>query len=251
MRKFALVTGSSGNIGRAIVDTFLDDNCYVLGIDKKPSKRFDKNYNEIEVDLINFGQEENYRKKILTQIKKHQPKKVDNFYLINNAAVQILGEIENLSFNDWNDSLIVNSMAPFFLVQGLVEQLKMSKGTVVNISSIHSKLTKPNFSCYAASKSALESLTRSLAIELSSYGISVNAVSPAAIETEMLLKGFEKNPDKYERLKDHHPTKTIGSSHELAKFIKLICDNQSNFLTGAVLEFNGGIGGVLSDPDML
>ena len=251
MIKFIIVTGSSGGIGQALVDTFLDDNCHVIGIDKKSSRRVHENYKEIEADLINFAKEENYRNKILDQIKKYQPKKIDNFYLINNAAIQILEEIDKISFNDWSDSFAVNSIAPFFLVQGLVNQLKMSKGSVVNISSIHSKLTKSNFGCYAASKSALESITRSLAIDLSSYGITVNAISPAAIETEMLLKGFENNPDKYENLKKHHPTKSIGSPHELAKFIKLICDNKSSFLTGAVLEFNGGIGGVLSDPDML
>ena len=83
--------------------------------------------------------------------------------------------------------MAVNLVAPFFLTQGLIDILIASNGHVINMSSIHAKLTKTNFTCYATSKAALEALTRSLALELSAKGVSVNAIAPAAIATQMLL----------------------------------------------------------------
>ena len=122
-------------------------------------------------------------------------------------------------------------------------------GCVINISSIHARLTKSDFSCYAASKAALESLTRSLAIELSGRGVSVNAISPAAISTEMLKEGFAKTPHKLEELESFHPSGSIGTPEQLATFVKSISEQRGGFLTGSVLEFNGAIGGKLHDPN--
>ena len=140
-------------------------------------------------------------------------------------------------------------MAPFFLVQGLLEELKSSHGHVINVSSIHAKLTKPRFTCYAASKAALEALTRSLAIELSPLGISVNAIAPAAISTEMLKAGFNHAPEKLSELERCHPSKNIGTPEDIAAFIHMSTNHSGKFLTGSVIDYNGGIAGVLHDPE--
>ena len=221
MSKFAVVTGSSGGIGSALVETFLSDNYFVVGIDNTCSGRNYEHFVEINVDLCKFTKNENFREKILKQIKNHLPEKLDNFVLINNAAVQILNPVSELNWSDWDKTLTVNTKAPFFLVQGFLDQLIKANGHVINISSIHSKLTKANFTCYAASKSALEALTRSLALELSSHGISVNAISPAAIATEMLKDGFAEAPHKLKELESYHPAKMIGKPEELAKFVEI------------------------------
>ena len=164
------------------------------------------------------------------------------------AAEQILKNTIDTEWDDFHRSFAINASAPFFLVQGLLEPLKSSSGHVINISSIHAKLTKANFSCYASSKAALESLTRSLAIEISHYGISVNAIAPAAIETNMLKHGFKNNAGMLKNLESYHPAQTIGKAQDLASFIKSITENRGGFLTGSILEFNGGIGGLLHDP---
>ena len=249
MPKFAVITGSSGGIGSALVDAFLSDNYSVVGIDTTDSGRNSVGFMEIHADLFEFTKNENYREQILNQINNHLPERLDDFFLINNAAVQILNPVSKLNLSDWDKTLTVNTMAPFFLVQGFLEQLIKTHGHVINISSIHSKLTKVQFSCYAASKSALESLTRSLAIELSPKGVSVNAIAPAAISTEMLKHGFVNATHKLRELESYHPSGIIGSPEQLASFVKSITDQKGGFLTGSVLEFNGGIGGVLFDPD--
>ena len=249
MSKFAVITGSSGGIGSALVYAFLSDNYSVIGIDSTNSGRNPEGFVEINTDLYEFTKNENYREQILNQIKNYLPERLDDFVLINNAAVQILNPVSKLNLSDWDKTLTVNTMAPFFLVQGFLEQLTKTHGHVINISSIHSRLTKANFSCYATSKAALEALTRSLALELSVNGISVNAIAPAAIATQMLKDGFAEAPEKLKELESYHPAGMIGSPEQLGVFVKSITEQRGGFLTGSVLEFNGGIAGKLHDPD--
>ena len=249
MSKFAVITGSSGGIGSALVDAFLSDNYSVVGIDTTDSGRNSVGFVEINADLFEFTKNENYREQILNQIKNHLPERLDDFVLINNAAVQILNPVSKLNLSDWDKTLTVNTMAPFFLVQGFLEQLTKTHGHVINISSIHSRLTKANFSCYATSKAALEALTRSLALELSANGVSVNAIAPAAIATQMLKDGFAESPEKLKELESYHPAGMIGSPEQLASFVKSVVGQRGGFLNGAILEFNGGIGSRLHDPE--
>ncbi|MDA9000666.1 SDR family oxidoreductase [Gammaproteobacteria bacterium] len=250
MSKIAVITGSSGGIGSALVQLYLQDNYVVIGLDLCSSVNTDlDNFIELNLNLREFAKKESYREKILNQIKNLLPEKFEKFVLINNAAEQIIKNVADINGHDWDNSLAVNTVAPFFLTQGLLEILIASRGHVINMSSIHSKLTKAKFSCYAASKSALESITRSLAIELSQKGVSVNAIAPAAISTEMLKHGFANEPHKLTELESYHPSGTIGSPEQLASFVKSVTDQKGGFLTGSVLEFNGGIGGVLYDPN--
>ena len=247
--KVAVITGSSGGIGRAIVRTYLDDGYFVIGLDRTPCEYpVGESYVGIDVSLLRFSKDISYRDDVIAKIKEHLPNHPEQFVVINNAAEQILKSVSELEWEDWDSSLGVNTVAPFFLVQGMLEELKSSHGHVINVSSIHAKLTKPSFTCYAASKAALEALTRSLAIELSPLGISVNAIAPAAVATEMLVAGFKGKSKKFKELKECHPSRSIGLPEDVAKLIKTITDQDGNFLTGSVIGFNGGISGRLHDP---
>ena len=249
MSKTVVISGSSGGIGKALVQSYLKDNYFVLGLDKNPSSKQTETFKEIELNLFNFAKDEKYRKDFFKISKTFITKKLKKFILINNAAEQLLGSVTELSWEEWEKSFAVNTVSPFFLAQGFITQLTQTKGHIINLSSIHTKLTKPKFTCYASSKSALESLTRSLSLELAPKGISVNAISPAAINTKMLKKSFKNNPEKIKVLKKYHPSNSIGSPSDLAEFIKLITDSKKGFLTGSVIEYSGGIASKLSDPD--
>lgn len=250
MSKVAIITGSDGGVGRALVKTYLSDDYLVIGLDRVYSQsNAETGLRNIQTDLLLFSKNSNYRRDILSELRSVLPEMTAKLVLINNAAEQVIKPLADIEWIDWEASLAVNTVAPFFLVQGLVDELKASSGHVVNVSSIHGKLTKSNFTCYAASKAALSKLTESLALELSQLGISINAVAPAAISTEMLNAGFDKNPEKLQVLKDYHPSKSIGSPEQLAKFIKSISEQEGGFLTGSVVDFSGGISGRLHDPD--
>jgi len=221
----------------------------IFGLDVTKKEFHSENYFHIDCNLLDFSKDINYRTSLLNNIKQKFPKDIDEFIILNNAANQVIKDFNSAEWEDWDVSLNINTIAPFFLIQSFSEHLCHCKGKVINISSIHAKQTKRGFSIYAASKSALESLTRSLAIELSPYGVSVNAVSPAAIRTEMLLDGFKDDQSRLKELEEFHPSRSIGSPKDLAIFIKALTDFNGRFLTGSNIEFNGGISGVLNDPE--
>ena len=112
--------------------------------------------------------------------------------IVNNAALQINDSIENIKPEDFQDTFDVNVKAPLYFVQNLLMYLKKSNGSILNIGSIHSQLSKSKFLSYAVSKSALKGLTKSMSIELGAYGISANLLLPAAIDTKMLHEGFNE-----------------------------------------------------------
>lgn len=244
-----VLTGCSGGIGAAIHAEMKASGCFVIGIDKSLGEvRDDNDTIFLRTDLSQFSRDERYQKKSILRIKEYIPEKVSRLIVVNNAAIQVVKDISDLSISDWHESFQVNTLAPFFLVTGLRDILIRTKGQVVNVSSIHAKLTKPHFSSYAASKAALDAITRSLALELGPFGVSVNGVAPAAIMTEMLTAGFDGDPAKLDELLKYHPTGSIGSVTELAELIRSLALEKRNFLNGAVLDFSGGIHNRLHDP---
>ena len=170
--------------------------------------------------------------------------------LVNNAAHQVVTSIGDATPQHWQDTLNTNLLAPFWLTKGLLSALRETRGCVVNISSVHARLTKPGFSLYATSKAALVSLTRSMALELAPH-VRVNAILPAATDTPMLAAGFADNPGLAQDLAAHHPLQRIARSEEIAQAVVFLGTPASSFVTGSALSVDGGIAGLLHDPGAL
>ena len=245
-RPVCFITGVAGGVGRSLVEVFSAAGYSVIGtdlIDKISTLPLDE---YIQADMIRFVEKEDYANELLTNVKGALNGRGINV-LINNAAIQILGEIRELTRQDWSDSLSVNLLAPFFLCQGLLDEISMVKGVIINISSIHAKLTKKNFSAYSTSKAALSAMTKALAIELGGK-IRVNAIEPAAIDTEMLRAGFRGDPLGFELLKEFHPTGSIADPEEIGRLSLMLADPKFQFLNGSIVSIDGGIASCLNDP---
>lgn len=239
-----LITGAAGGIGRALCDVFHESGYRVIGVDKKKVED-PVPYNVIHYDISTLGGSESEAKNFHERVDavKDGPLGV----LINNAAVQVVKNIEGVNAADWKATLDTNLLAPFWLTQLFLADLRESKGNVINIASIHSLLTKARFSVYATSKGALVSMTRALALELAP-DVRINAVIPAATDTPMLRAGFVGNPDGLETLGNCHPLGRIADPREVAQVAKFLAGKEASFITGAALHVDGGIGGVLHDP---
>lgn len=239
-----VVTGSSGSIGKAIVDIFHSNNYKVIGLDRIADTNVDE---FLLTNLNDFAENAEIRQQTFDKISKYLSQN-DNYKLlavINNAAEQLLNKTEELSYQDWQQTLNVNLTAPFLLIQGLLQELIKGQGSVVNIGSIHQKLTKPRFVAYATSKAGLVGLTQSLAVDLAGK-IRINCISPAAVETPMLQAGFPNAAD-YQQLKDIHPVGRIGFAIEIAEMVYFLASEKAGFINGANIEIDGGIGHVLKD----
>lgn len=244
-RKNAFITGACGGIGRALVSAFSSSGYRVIAsdqFDKGPSLG-ESEYIKIDLDL--YASDEGHAVKV--------NRLIDSLIggsglsvLINNAATQILGNIDEISRDQWRKSFNVNVNAPFFLTQVQLAHLKKGKGNVINVSSIHARLTKQGFSAYSTTKAALSGLTRAMAVEIGSK-IRVNAIEIAAIDTEMLRSGFVNSIEKYSKLKSCHPVGEIGTPEEVARCALYMAADSSAFLNGASISLDGGVSASLNE----
>lgn len=243
----ALITGAAGGIGLALVRAFGDAGYDVIATDTatQPAGLACQRY--LQADLANFVEDEACAAEFFAGVREHLEGRGLRA-LINNAATQILGGGQSLTRGQWRKTLDVNLLAPFFLTQGLLPELEAARGDVVNISSIHARLTKRNFVAYATSKAALSGMTRAMAVDLGAR-IRINAIEPAAIATDMLREGFANRPDLYRQLEDCHPRGSIGTPDEVARLALAIVSGGMGFLHGACISLDGGIGARLFDPD--
>ena len=241
--KTVLITGSNGAIGQGLCKVFKEKEWKVIGIDlDKDSLGNTSAYQSINLDQL--CKDNSYQIKSTNLITEECAKGLD--VLINNAATQILAPLEKLTFQNWEKTININLNSVFILIKALLPMLEKVKGNVVNIASIHATLTKSNFSAYATSKAGLIGLTNSLAVELGSR-VRVNAVCPAAIQTPMLDKGFANGAEDVKKLKDFHPTGSIGTVDDVVKAVLFLSDNKNLFVNGTVMNLDGGIAGVLHD----
>lgn len=254
MEKGAVVlTGAAGGIGVGVAGVLSRAGYRVVATDVCPAPPSLVCHAFIQADLARVAAEADYAADLaerLGQALDGAPLAA----LVNNAAVQLLGGIEAaqdqpaLSAQMWRDTLAVNLLAPYCLIQALLPRLLAARGCVVNIGSIHAHATKRRFAAYAASKAALASLTRSLALELGGR-VRVNAVEPAAVDTPMLRDGFAHDPAGLARLADYHPARRIGDPAALGRLVAWIIEADDGFLHGAAIPFDGGLSGMLPDPD--
>ena len=242
-----LITGAAGGIGIALVDVFVQHGFRVVALDMVNRPDLPDGVDYHLVDLAQFVTDQAYADAAIKAIDVTLGGAGLNA-LINNAAVQILGSVDTLAREDWSKSLNVNVVAPFLLTQALLPKLESARGAVVNISSIHAKLTKKNFVAYATTKAALSGMTRAMAVDLGRR-VRVNAIEPGAISTEMLKAGFAEYPELYEHLVRCHPIERIGHPVEVANAAYALIDDQLGFLHGECISLNGGIGARLHDPE--
>lgn len=246
-QKWALITGANGGIGKALVTCFAENGFSVIATDITDFTVEAPNIVNVKIDLEQLVQDEVYALSLLDRVNKIT-EGAGITALVNNAAIQILGSVKNVTRQDWQKSMNVNVSAPFFTTQLFLDSLKANNGAVVNISSIHALQTKRNFVTYATSKGALSSLTRNMAVDLGN-AVRVNAIEPAAVSTDMLRAGFEGKEEQFKMLEAFHPIARIATPEEVAQLALFLCSEQSSFIHGACLNATGGIHGCLSDPD--
>lgn len=243
-KETVLITGANGGIGQALCKTFKERGWCVIATDLEehaaaPVDQF------FSIDLERMCDDDKYKDDLIALLQKSVPDGLN--CLINNAATQIVGPVEVLTAGNWRESLSVNVVAPFLLVQGLLQQLEAAKGSVINIASVHAHLTKPGFAAYSTSKSGLVGLTRAMAVELGPR-IRINAIAPAAISTPMLMAGFEDDKEKMQELAGYHPAKSIGEPEDVANLAFFMAGITSQFLNGSIVGLDGGIASRLHDP---
>jgi len=159
--------------------------------------------------------------------------------LVNNAGINELGKLGALGDDAWQSMLQVNLTGPLMLCQGYMGGMaERNWGRIVNISSIWSQLGREARAGYAATKSAINGLTRVAAVEGAKRNVLVNAVAPGYIATELTFKN--NSPQDIAEIERKIPAGRLGRPEEIAKMIRWLCSEENTYLTGQVLTVDGG-----------
>lgn len=243
----ALITGCNGGIGRALCLEFRAAGYLVVGTDLHQKMETDCDL-YMSCDLLELATDRVSQTRFQNTLCGFlDEQSTDLKVLINNAALQITKPLSALSVCEFLASQQINVVAPFALAKLFEERLRNAGGSIVNIGSIHSTLTKPRFCAYSTSKAALSGLTRALALEFSG-AVTVNSILPGATRTDMLLAGFREQLEKYQELESFQPVGRIAEPEEIAYLARFLCSDNARCITGADFPIDGGIGGCLHDP---
>jgi len=238
--KTALITGASKGIGRAIAIKFAENKAYVgvnYNKDEVGAKETLKTIKEKDADGIILKGDVSKIKDVEKIVKTftHKTKNID--ILVNNAGIYERGKFEKISLENWNKVLSVNLTGGFNLCKYALPFMKPGS-KIIFISSQLALKGSTHGAHYAASKAGILGLVRSLALELSSKKINVNAVAPGTIDTNIIASYTEEERQK--RIKEI-PLKRLGTPEEVANVCLFFASDLSSYITGETINVNGGL----------
>jgi glucose 1-dehydrogenase len=162
--------------------------------------------------------------------------------LINNAGIQISKPSHELSAADFDKVLAVNLRGSFLCARETIKRFLDAEkpGVIINISSVHQLIPKPNYLGYSASKGGMQNLTRTLALEYAGKGIRVNAIGPGATITP-INRAWVDDPVKAEQVTSHIPMPRPGTADELAGVTCFLASDDAAYITGQTIFVDGGL----------
>ena len=228
--KTAVVTGGGSGIGHAVAARLRAEGFNVATLDLKPGDdRFG-----YAADVTDRGQVDAALEEIRTALG---PVTV----LVNAAGLERFKRFTDLTFEDWQRVIDVNLHGVFHCIQAVLpDMVEAGWGRIVNISSSSTHSGQPYMSSYVAAKSAVNGLTKSLALEYGPAGITVNAVPPGFIDTPMLRKSEARGYLVVEKNIEATPVRRIGRPEDIAAACAFLISEEAGYITGQILGVNGG-----------
>ncbi|WP_274969902.1 elongation factor P 5-aminopentanone reductase [Lachnoanaerobaculum orale] len=234
-----LITGASRGIGRAVAIEFAKNKHNIIICAKSDLEGLKNTKQLVENEgvscytgLCDVTNEDSVKDFISDSVKIIGQTDI----LINNAGISYIGLLQDMSLEDWNKVLSTNLTSAFLMSKYVIpEMLKKQSGHIINISSVWGNIGASMEVAYSASKGGINSFTKALAKELAPSNISVNAISPGFIDTDM-NKVFEK--DELDAIFEEIPMGRAGSPSEVAKLIYKIA--MSDYITGQIITIDGG-----------
>ncbi len=230
--KNALITGASRGIGRAIAEQLAKEGYFIHGVYKEEhaeAEELRQTVGSCEIYAVDFGD----RTQTLALVEKLKNTQFDA--IINNAGIFEEDNLADFNMANWDRVMEVNATAPLVLVQGLINQINKS-GSIVNIASIDAYYGGFLGVSYAASKAALISLTKTMAVNLGKRGIRANAIAPGWIDTSMGTEATGVTEEAVAKT----PLGRNGKSEEVAELASFLLSDKASFITGVVVEIDGG-----------
>lgn len=239
--KVVIITGISGGIGKEVARRVAGDGFFVLGTYSSSKKEALKTKEEIdssngkcEIIKVDVRNED----EVKDLVKKATESGI-LYGVVNNAGITADGLVLKMESKTWKRVLDINLHGAFLLTrESLKVLLRNKEGSIINISSIVGIYGNPGQSNYAASKAGLIGFTKSVAKEVGSRNIRVNAIAPGFIETKMTERLGKETKEK---VINNTPLRRLGKPQEVASTVSFLLSDDSSFITGTVIEVSGGL----------
>jgi NAD(P)-dependent dehydrogenase (short-subunit alcohol dehydrogenase family) len=237
--RVALITGAARGLGRAAAERLLGRGASVAVNVRDPqraeavARELGDRVFAVPGDMTDPGAPE-------AMVKKVQERFGRLDILVNNAAYAHSTRFDDLTAEEWRRAIEVNLTAPFLLIKAAVPAMKARQyGRIVNISSLAGKTVSTlGGAHYTASKAGLQGLTRAAAKELGNFGITVNAICPGMIDTELTRE--HATQEQLAALAASYPIPRLGTAEEVADLICFVASEAAGYITGASFDINGG-----------
>ena len=238
--KKALITGGSRGLGLAIAKAFLSYNARVIitGRNKEQMETvlagLGKNCNGYIFDLENISGIPGF---VADIERENGPIDI----LVNNAGIHLKKEALTVGDDEYEGVIRINQQAVFALSREFGKIMSgRGKGVILMISSMAAQYGIPKVIAYTAAKSAVEGMTRGLAVELSPAGVRINCIAPGFIETDMSAKALNSDPERKARVLSRTPMGRLGKPEDVGLAAVYLASDAADFLTGVVLPVDGG-----------
>ena len=236
----ALITGGGSGIGLAIAEKFVTNGITTVIVGRDQQKlaaaaaKLGPLCHPVSADLND-----------LAAIPALVQKIIDTYghidILVNNAGINMKKEFAEVTDEDFDRILHTNVKAVFSLSREVVKRmLPLGKGNIINISSMASQYGIPKVIAYTASKSAIEGMTKAMAVELSPMGILVNCIAPGFIATEMSAKALNGDAERKQKVFSRTPLGRLGDPADIGDAALFLASDQAKYLTGVILPVDGG-----------
>lgn len=242
MNRVALVTGGASGIGKAVALEFIKSDYHVFIIDNDREKLNSVINNEFKDLPIGFycGDVSN-PKDVNSAFEQciEQFRQID--VLVSCAAIMRKISFLDLSEAEWNETIHINLNGVFLCGQKAAQWMVKNnkKGSIINIACIRSEIATSPFSAYIASKGAVKSLTKAMAVELAPYGINVNAIAPGRTYTEGSREFFQ-DPERRKRIESIIPLGRLAEPKDIADVAVFLASEKAKYMTGTIIPVDGG-----------
>lgn len=238
--KIAIVTGGGSGIGLAIATKFVEEKfiTIIVGRDQQKLDAAKQKLGQLCVpftcDLSDLPAVPKLVEDIIGKYGK-----ID--VLVNNAGINMKKEFIEVTDEDFQRILMTNVTSVFALSREVVKHmLQKGAGSIINISSMASQYGIPKVIAYTASKSAIEGMTKAMAVELSPKGIRVNCIAPGFIATDMSAKALNSDPERKQKVMSRTPMGYMGEPSDIANAALYLANGEARYVTGVVLPVDGG-----------
>jgi len=238
--KTAIITGGATGLGFAIAQKFAEHNIriIIIGRDKAKLNEACQSLGPLAgfICLDLTGLED--IPKAIDQILK-QTGSID--ILVNNAGIHLKKAMLDVTNEEYKGIILTNQTAVFAFTREVAAIMKkQGSGSILNISSMASRYGIPQVIAYTASKSAIEGMTRAMAVELSPFGIRVNCIAPGFIRTNMSSGALDSDPERKRKVLSRTPMGRLGEPVEVAEAAYFLISDAAAYITGVVLPVDGG-----------